>query len=268
MDHSKISYKALRFSLILIFVTALLLAVTQVVYAVLYTISTTDSSVSEWTSQGIPVFQQDASGDVGSPTEDILDSWVASGPSGGPAETVYFRMLVNASTALGENMAAAAAIDCDADGNFDEPSDRIIVHIPQCCNPLYGCEERNVKAWGDRTNYTGLGPDAGQRVGSDLEWSVPVADLPPDADHSVDCRNEVKILFYTADVSNLCTGGTGVTIIDQTPPSPWNGFRIPTVVTIKNLDARPASAYGIPAAIGLAIVSGMGLVALAWWRKE
>ena len=52
-------FNLLKGLLVIIVVGALLMAVTNVALAVLYNISTTDSSVTEWESQGIQVFQTD-----------------------------------------------------------------------------------------------------------------------------------------------------------------------------------------------------------------
>ena len=188
-------------------------------------------------------------------------------------------MEVVGNPALADNMAAVAAFDCSNDGSgngsYTDPEDRAIVHIPACCNPLQGCAPRNALAWGDSSNYASLGPDTGQRVDNYLEWSVPIADLPPDSEagHTTDCQGAVQnVIFYTADVSSTCTGGSGVPpIIDQSiAGDPWTGWDSPSAIEMQQFEVSSKNSFGIVTALALfvAMLAGSGLLLLIRWRRS
>lgn len=260
-------FRIIQFGLVLVVLSALLFTATGVVYAILYDISTTDGSVSDW--DGIPVFQDDDTGDVENPSEDIDQTWVASGPtSASTAETVYFRM--KTVSALTDNRGAVAALDCNNNGVYDDPEDRLIVYIPYCNNGAQ-VSERATIVWGDQYMFGMLGPDSGQIIGNEVEWSVPVSDLPPDENHpDVDCRNEVNIRFYTSDNTVNCVFPyTGLaTTIDETPGGPYYGLNIPTMIKLQEMHASTGWNYGTAVAFVISILGGMGLLALALWRQR
>ncbi len=195
-------------------------------FAAIYNIDTDDNSVAEWSAQGIPVFQTDATGDTingGTANDDIVQAWVATGNGG---NTLYFLMELNASPALNQdnNRTAVASIDCDNDGVDEEPEDRLISYFPGT-DALY-------IVTGDQNYYTPGNAVQGQRVNQYIEWSVDLAQLPPDSQTpGVDCRNQVGIRFGTGDNSTF-----PATVLDETQP--LRGWNIPTTVNIKELQAR------------------------------
>jgi len=267
---NNIIYRSVQGLLILVVAAALLIAVTQVVYAVLYNISTTDSSVAEWGTQNIGVFQTDTTGESGIPaSEDIVQGWVASGPSGaGSAETLYFLMELNDGTALANNMTAVAAIDCDRDGNFLEVEDILVTYTAYCTG---AGDERAAAVRGDQTgDPIMLGPDAGQRVGSKIEWMINVSDLPDVNEDN--CRGNVDIRFYSADNTLNCTTlpGGDATIVDEADGIPYAGWNIPSVVQLKEFEAQSTASDGSVSIIALLVAGtgGIGLGVLAWWRKR
>jgi hypothetical protein len=268
MRINNLVYKVVKSSLISLVVLSLLIAFTSVAFAILFNINTNDGSVAEWESQSIQVFQTDDPGDVSPAADDIVDTWMASGPVGGP-DKVYFRMQTNAGTALSTNSGAVAAFDCNNNGEFDNVEDKVVVYIRDCYDGGTSHEERVTLANGNQTNVEALGPEAGQAVGSYLEWSVNIAGTTqalPDG-----CRDTVPIRFYTSDVTGMCQfPPSPAIIIDETPSSPWTGWDIPNAIEMREFEASSTASYATVTLVAL-IVAGAGsagLVALAWWRRK
>jgi len=258
------------FAVVLIF-GVLFFGVIQMAYAILYSISVTDGSTAEWSTQSIPVFQTDDTGETGiNPSEDIVQTWAASGTVSGSSDSaLFFRMLVNSTTALGTSKAAIAAIDCNNNGDFFEAGDRLVVFIPQCGSIGF----RSIVSRGDESAYFANGPTSAQRIGSELEWRVLVADLPPDAqDPAVDCRGTVGLKFYTADAQLYCQAPNlgPATLLDETNPSPFTGIRIPTAVEMDGFNVRDtfSTRYQSILLILAALGAGMSLVLLVIKRTR
>ena len=153
--------------------------------------STTDNSIDEW--ENVPVFQTDPAGDVPTPDEDIVEIKVANSPAEGQVKEVFFLMKVAGNPALqGQYRAAAASIDCDGNGNNQDPQDRLIVYVVS--------EDQYYIMRGDQSEFFSGKDKDGQVVGDYVEWKVAVSDLPPDEKDNVQCTGSVKLLFGTADV--------------------------------------------------------------------
>ena len=214
------------------------LLVSTVVFAALYNIDTEDSTVAEWSDQGIPVFQTDPSGDATDARDDIVATWVASDN----LDRLAFKMEVADPTSAlsGNNIGAVASIDCNANGIDEERDDRLVIYTRG--NNMWICE-------GDQ-RYCFTGDSAnGQIVGNQVEWAVPIDDLPPDQYSSVDCRHEVKIRFGTANTSTSAS-------IDET--SPLRGWNIPTAINLMTFEARSnAGPLALVAAAAALLVSVM-----------
>ena len=226
------------------------LILTGVAFATLYTISTTDGSVAEWQNQGIPAFQTDPSGDTingGGAIDDIVKTSVATGDD----NKLYFLLETAAGPAVNTaNHTAAASIDCNQNGIDQEPDDRLVVYMAHYLFPTGA--ERITLCYGDQTNCTALGPDAGQQVGNQIEWGVASSDLP------ANCQNEVGIAFYTADGGNF-----PATVFDSTSLQGWG---IPTAIDLKEMQAQ-SSATGLIALMALGAVGLLGATAWVWRRR-
>ncbi len=225
-------------------------------FAAIYNIDTDDNSIAEWSAQGIPVFQTDATGDTingGTANDDIVQAWVATGNGG---NTLYFLMELNASPGLNQdnNRTAVASIDCDNDGVDQEPEDRLISYFPGN-DTLY-------IVTGDQAYYTPGNASQGQRVNAYIEWSVDLAQLPPDSQTpGVDCRNQVGIRFGTGDNSTF-----PATVLDETQP--LRGWNIPTTVNIKELQARRHVALASTLFVALMGMLLIGASAFAFQRTR
>ena len=231
-----------------------LLLITTATIAALYNISTTDNSISEWSNQNIPVLQTDATGDTvngGTSRDDIVSASVATGNDG----KLYFLMKTNGSPAVNDsNHGAAVYIDCDRDGVTDEQDDRIITYIPHYSPFGIGAgSERTTLCEGNEAQCSALGPDAGQQVGSYIEWSVTISDLP------ANCQNDVDIKFTTV----LTKFGSKATLLDETSLQGWN---IPTPVTLKQMQGQ-TSALGQTLKLAAAGLAGLLLI-LIWQGKK
>jgi len=249
-SNSIIKKKNVFYILGVLFTIFLVLYTTNIVYALCAYINTSDGTIQEWIDQGVSVFQIDDAGDVESGSEDIVSTWIESGPGCETMDTIYFRMQTAAANALSTNMAAIAALDCNDNASFDDNEDRWVFYIRDCWDGDSNHSERAGLVLGDQSAYSALGPDAGQTVGSDLEWSVPISELPGE------CRDIFRVLFYTADVTGYCTlPPTAAIIIDQTEPYPWAGFNvIPDAITLNRFEAT--SSEGFPVSIYI-IVAGL-----------
>ena len=245
---------------LLIAIFAALFMTVSVAHAILYTISTTDNSVSEWFSQGVPVFQTDPAGDVATADEDIINTWVAAEDSNGDGigDTINFLVEMKGSPALSTNAfrAVVASIDCTNNGVHQEAVDRLVIY-----NPATDFVEIRD---GTQMIKNGLGGTYGQRVNQYLEWGVPVSELGGGQfDEPVGhCSGEVGVRFATVN------GLSGATI-DQTTSSPWGGIRIPTAVSVSNFGAAGATFNSVAfvALAGLVIIGGLSGIILLRRRQ-
>jgi hypothetical protein len=60
-------------------------------------------------------------------------------------------------------------------------------------------------------------------------------------------------------------------VIDQTTAgNPWTGWNIPSAVEMQAYEANSISTYGILGTVTgiVALISGVGLVLLVWWRRK
>ena len=185
------------------------------------TFSSTDNSIDEWAN--VPVFQTDPSGDVTPPDDDIIEIKVANSPSDGAPTDVFFLLKVAGNPALqGKYRAVIATIDCDGNGNDQEPHDRLIVYVPS--------EDQYYIMRGDQSEFFSGREKDGQVIGDYVEWKVSISDLPPDEKDNVQCNGNVKIRFATADVTDYYSAKPGeklskAIVIDVTDAQ--KGWNIP-----------------------------------------
>jgi hypothetical protein len=134
-------------------------------------------------------------------------------------------------------------LDCDRNGTDGERQDRWVVY-----NTTGPRTDEVTLYTGDQ--YFGLVPSAvlpkllGQRVQNQLEWAIPISDLPirgdepPDLGKVVDCRHKVDIRIATMQYVTP----TGFIVLDTlTPPLGWDieaGKPLSATLTI----SRPADA--------------------------
>lgn len=236
-----------------------LLLFASTAYAALYNIDTNDNSVAEWETQGVVQFQSDPAGDAlkpdgtsgGRADDDIIAAWVASGTGQTGLDSLFFRVQMNASPALNENLRAiAAVIDCDRNGLDTERQDRIITYFVTSAPPPFAPPFDLVRVYTGDQNYgydinESIDPKAaGQRVDSYIEWSVPIQELPimgtepSEYEPLVDCRRLVNIRFTTFEYPRF--GGLVTKFLDSTTSLGWNipeGKPIPAELAIE----RPAA---------------------------
>lgn len=256
----------------LIAIFAVLFMTVSVAYAILYTISTTDGHVNEWSNQNIPLFQSDPVGDVSTPDEDIINAWVAAEDSNGDGigDTINFLVEVNGSPALSTNVdlggppikwwtyrVVVASLDCNYNDVHEEPADRLIIY-----NPTTDIVE--IRSGDQQTQF---GPNGsgnyGQRVGAFLEWGIPIelmggGQFDEPVGH---CSGEIGVRFVTATA--------GGTTIDQTAAGPFDGIRIPTAVSVSNFGAAGATFNSVAfvALVGLVIIGGLSGIILLRRRQ-
>lgn len=232
--------KSLNFGLLSLLVAGMLLLAAVTVLAADYVIDTNDGVVSEWSTQGVPLFTEDPAGDVldpdGNPgvaTDDIVRGWVASGVTPGGTPSLFFLVeMASAPAASSTNRAVVALIDCDLNGNVNERQDRWAAYQAS------GTPADYVRLYTGDQMYgltTGSGSDKvlGQRVQRYLEWGVPISalpitgDEPPEIEPVVDCKGTVAIRFASTYHDSFF-GGL-FTMLDVTEPLYL--FDIPTSQT-------------------------------------
>lgn len=111
-------------------------------------------------------------------------------------------------------MRAVGALDCNADGDFGDPSttgpdgDRLVVY-------RFGYDTVNLLDGKYSALYPDIGPTYVETIGENLEWKIDIAMLPPGCRGSV---NPIPILWATAQVV-----GFQKTTIDQAKQTyPWS----------------------------------------------
>jgi hypothetical protein len=207
----------------LIAALAVFLAFAGALYAATIVIDPDDGSVAEWAAQGIPVFQADPSGDTPIATDDLVDASVATGDIAQPSGNIpglAFRAQVAAPPAASQlGRAVVAMLDCDRNGLDNERQDRWAVY-----NTTGPRTDEVTLYTGDQ--YYGLIPSVypkflGQRVLGQLEWAIPISDLPirgdepPELGKVVDCRHKVNIRIATMQFVTP----TGFLVLDTLTPS-------------------------------------------------
>lgn len=225
------------------------LVLTAGLFAATYVIDTNDNRVTEWTDQGIVVFQTDPAGDgiapgggPISPTDDIVTAWVANATipptTGQDTPSLAFRVQTAAPPSASQPLRAVAAIlDCDRNGLDNERQDRWVVYNTT------GPQTDAVSLYTGDLAY-GLVPTAvlpkflGERVINNLEWAIPISELPirgdepPELGQVVDCRHKVNIRIATMQFVTP----TGFVVLDTVLPSiGWDistGKPLPAELTI------------------------------------
>jgi hypothetical protein len=247
---------------LLIAIFAVLFMAVSVAYAALYTISTTDNSVSEWFSQGIPVFQTDPAGDVPTPDEDIINTWVAAEDSNGDGtgDTINFLVEVNGSPALNTlGRVIVASLDCNNKNGHQEIVDRLVIY-----NPKQDTLEIRTGDGYDTVYGVPNGGIYGQRVGAFLEWGIPVSELGGGMfdEPTGYCSGDIGVQFATVN-------GFTNSPIDQTSPQEWRGINVPTAVSVSNFGAAGAAFNSVAfvALVGLVIIGGLSGIILLRRRQ-
>jgi hypothetical protein len=228
MSEQSCSRPAQRPALALLVALALFLAFAGALYAAQIVIDTNDNTVAEWQSQSILVFQTDPSGDTPNPTDDLVSVAVATGEikqASGNVPGLAFRAQVALPPAASQTgRAVVAMLDCDRNGIDNERQDRWVVY-----NTTGPRTDEVILYTGDQ--YFGLIPSAvlpkllGQRVQNQLEWAIPISELPirgdepPELGKVVDCRGKVDIRIATMQFVTP----TGFVELDTlTPPLGWD----------------------------------------------
>lgn len=226
-EHSR-TRTARRPALALLVALAVFLLLSTALWAAAYVIDTNDGSVAEWSAQSIPVFQSDPTGDTPIATDDLLAVAVASADikqAAGNVPGLAFRAEVAFPPAASQPARAVAAmLDCDRNGLDNERQDRWVVY-----NTTGPRTDEVTLYTGDQ--YFGLIPTAvlpkflGQRALNQLEWAIPISELPirgdepPELGTVVDCRHQVDIRIATLQFVTP----TGFLILDTlTPPLGWD----------------------------------------------
>ncbi len=221
--------KPLSFGLLALVAAGILSLGSITVLAVGFVIDTNDGSVSEWSTQGVPLFTEDPAGDVLAPngdpgvaTDDIVRGWVATGVTPGGTPSLFFLVeMASLPASSAGNRAVGALIDCDLNGDVNERQDRWVVYQAS------GTPADFVRLYTGDQMYgltTGSGSDKvlGQRVQRYLEWAVPISalpitgDEPPTIEPVVDCKGTVAIRFAST-YHDAFFGGL-FTMLDVTEP--------------------------------------------------
>jgi len=267
-------------------VFALMIALLSVsfAFAALHAIDTTNDSIEDWAS--VPVFQTDSSGDVnpscsgGDGTDDIIETYVATGPSDPPTH-IYFRVRTASASAISTSTHQVAAyIDCGPGGAAPDGPDQNDVVIA-----YRGAEDHVIfgdGAWGlggeeiptplylylDTYSEGGLEGERPSNGQDTVEWGMPFADFSViasnpeyDPEYVPNCGpgSEARISFFTYKVTFF---GSYDCSYDQTD---FAGFDIPTVVELNSLSAQSTSggdrlAISAAALLGAAVLGGLGLL--------
>jgi len=210
----------------IVVVAVLLIAVTAVYGQ--HDIDIDDDSIDDWA--GIPVFQTDPA-DASPPDEDIINTWVATGND----NYLYFLAEMNGSPALaGAKKGVAALIDCNNDGDGDDPIDRIVIFYPN-----HSTRRTTIcQGTGIQCSFVEYG---GKRVGSHLEWRVDRDDnLPPDPinPEPANCQGEIGIRFGVLDANN-----SPPTTLDEIED--FRGYNIPNAITMQAFEAHTDSGLSV-----------------------
>jgi hypothetical protein len=228
-------------SISLIFALALGFLMVSFAFAALYTIDTDNKSGSDWDPVGI--FQTDIPGDVyiscsgGDGKDDIIETYVASGPEGtSPPTHIYFRIKTAAADAVSVELHQVAAyIDCPPVGEDDNDvtvmyraqplADQVVLgdgHTPQPDRIIFY----------DPNGPEGERPDDATNT---VEWGLPIADFQELVGDPINCESnsEARIKFTTYKVVPFF--GTYDCTYDDTE---FSGFNIPTAVEIYSFDAH------------------------------
>lgn len=152
--------------------TALLL-VSTVASATWTTIDTDNGQID--TAWDAPTYSDPCGNDgVSDPRNEIKNAWFKS-----DGDFLYFRMETCGSPALSNDfMRAIGALDCNNDGDFDDPStlgpdgDRLVVY-------RYSYDTVNVFDGKYSPMLGDLGPEYVETFGPDIEWKVDLGMLPP-----------------------------------------------------------------------------------------
>ena len=244
----KSTFLSSRTIVVSVLVVAILLIAATAVYGTLYSINTEDFSVAEWAAQSIPVFQTDVSDShVTDARDDIVRAWVASDTD----DRLAFKMEVSdPSSALSAgSIGAVAIIDCNANDIDTEEDDRLVI---------YNRAGTMIISEGNLGSFFYGNSDDGQIVGNQVEWAIPLNDLPPlDGSSIVDCQNDIKIRFATADTLTNA-------VIDET--SPLESWNVPNDVSLLALEASDDSRLPMLTVAAAMLLIGVTLIIFRFRR--
>jgi hypothetical protein len=265
----------------LVFALALALLSVSAVFAALQAIDT-NNTTDDWAT-AVP-FQTDASGDVNdgcsgySGKDDIIQTFVATGPSDPPTH-IWFGVKTAAASAISDQYHQVSAyIDCGPDGappDGPEVNDAVIIYRGPADQVVYGDgfwggggNDRPTPYYIITTQYPQNGPE-GERPDDAIdkvEWGMPFSDFDvikeplPEYDPNCGSGSEARVKFYTFKVTAFGSYDCGY---DETD---WAGFDIPTVVELNSLSAQSNSAgvdrltISAAALLGAAAVAGLGFM--------
>lgn len=205
------------------------------------------------TNWGSPFYTSGFNDDTIDDVNEVYKAWVQS-----TSNVLYFRLQTYAGPAVSNGNSAAAALDCDRNGNFDENEpDRRIIYDP-ASDEVYLYDGTNAyKGTVCSPCTTGERPsDFDENIEWKFEWN---AENPPLDIFPAECRDEVNIKIATANNSTK-------TAISQSSVVSWN---IPAVVDLRQLSASGSDGISpLPfALVGLGIVGGLAFVTSRWLRR-
>lgn len=264
MKYPKITHQKIAIGLTIAIVLTLLSV--SGAMAVLFNIDTTNNSGSEWSV--VPIFQTDATGDQNTSCsaadgrDDIIETKVASGPAGGPASWMYFRLKTAIPSALAvQGHITSAYLDCNADGIGDDPIENQAIYRPTRDEVILcdGNEPNPVNCIGYGEGTPNDNPLLGERPNDALdtvEFRVPIADL------ATLCQtNTINIRFRTVLINTT----TGVYVCEYDNTS-FKGFNVPTAIKLSSLQARNAGNSSTYLFIsGAALLAAISFAALGWF---
>lgn len=243
-------------------------------YIILTTIHPKGMAFSEW--DGVPTFQSSPLGINGqcqatwSPdgckAEDITAVYVATSQVNGDTY-LNFRLTTNAAKSLAGvsvmdgSFQTSAYIECNPAPVGNQPVDRIANYRPDVDNVTLVTADRAYMVWG---SFGPHGNDSldGQSYSSDVEWRVPVKQLPSD------CQKTVGVYFTTSYYGGSQASSPAIT--DSTQPPAGKPLKKYDILTGSHLlDPNEPGAFDPTqktSGAGLALLSGAILFGLYWKR--
>ena len=241
--------------------------------ATLLTINTNDLTLLDWGNQ--PIFHTDPPGDLnpdcagGDGRDDIIETYVASGPTGTSPTIIYFLVkLAEPNPGLGtlQYHKISAYLDCDPQGMDDADANVIYSGFPDQVVLGNGALPNPSSLYG----YTLPGPE-GQRVTNDTtnfayEWQGGFIEMSKFTTPSpLNCKpsNVARIKFTTVSVD---TSGELLCMYDDTG---WREFDTPTTIEIVTISAANKNDSLLLAISIIAIVLAIIIfsVGFSWSRK-
>lgn len=256
----------------------LLVIATFAAYATFGKANSNEVTLLDWSK--IPVFEVSPPGINGqcqatwSPdhckAEDITAAYVTTSSANGIAY-LNFRIVTNAANSVAGSAVsdgsfqASAYIDCNLDGIDNQLADRVVTYRPDLDNVLFETGDQSLLIWGSFGPHGNDSPD-GQFYRSDLEWRVPINQLPNT------CQGKVGLYFTTSYYDG--TPAQPPVITDSTKPAngiPLKTFNIATAKSKAGMTPNSlfeTSQSSSIAGAGVVLLGGAVLIGLYWNRNR